>query len=416
MTPINKQLFWKLSSFLFFFQAAWAAAYSLFSLWLGETIGLNGPLIGTVFSINALFALAFKPVFGYFLDRLGYRKNVLWFISGATLLIAPFFIYVYRPLLSGTPIVGMLVGGLFIGFAFSAGIAAIESYIEKCGRQFGFEYGKVRSFGSLGFAFAAFFAGKLFNIDPNLNFWTASIFALITIFMLLWIKIPDQIKEQLVIDKDPVKVKDVFSLLKLKKFWFFIIYVFGVASIFFVMDQQFPRFFVSLFPSEKQGNEFFGYLNSVQIFGEAFFMFTIPFVVNKIGAKRGLLLAGAIMGIRILGTGFSTTISEVVIWKLLHSIELPILLISVFKYIAETFSQRLSSSMYLIGYQSINYIGVVIIGPIAGHLYETLGFPKTYMLMGTIVLISTALAILTLNKTPGNKLEATINSPIVVEK
>ncbi|RCK13146.1 hypothetical protein DT075_03165 [Bacillus licheniformis] len=64
---------------------------------------------------------------------------------------------------------GAIVGGIYLGTAFLAGIGAIETFIEKVSRKYQFEYGRTRMWGSLGWAAATFFAGQLFNIDPNIN-------------------------------------------------------------------------------------------------------------------------------------------------------------------------------------------------------------------------------------------------------
>ena len=47
----------------------------------------------------------------------------------------------------------------------------------------------IRDRGSLGWAAATFFAGQLFNINPNINFWIASISAIILFFIILSISI-----------------------------------------------------------------------------------------------------------------------------------------------------------------------------------------------------------------------------------
>ncbi|TBL36090.1 MFS transporter, partial [Klebsiella oxytoca] len=67
------------------------------------------------------------------------------------------------------------------------------------------------------------------------------------------------------------------------------------TCIYSVYDQQFPVFFSSQFASLQQGNEMYGYLNSLQVFLEAGGMFVAPFLVTKIGAKNGLLLASSVM-------------------------------------------------------------------------------------------------------------------------
>lgn len=53
----SKSLYWKLSAYFFFFFFTWSSSYSLFSIWLGQEIHLNGESTGIIFSVNALFAL-----------------------------------------------------------------------------------------------------------------------------------------------------------------------------------------------------------------------------------------------------------------------------------------------------------------------------------------------------------------------
>lgn len=69
-------------------------------------------------------------------------------------LFAPFFLYVFAPLLKTSIWLGALSGGLYIGFVFSAGSGAIEAYIERVSRNSVFEYGKARMFGCLGWGCA----------------------------------------------------------------------------------------------------------------------------------------------------------------------------------------------------------------------------------------------------------------------
>lgn len=83
-------------------------------------------------------------------DKLGLKKHLLWIIAILLFLFAPFFLYVFAPLLKINIWLGALSGGLYIGFVFSAGSGAIEAYIERVSRNSFFEYGKARMFGCLG--------------------------------------------------------------------------------------------------------------------------------------------------------------------------------------------------------------------------------------------------------------------------
>lgn len=138
---------------------------------------------------------------------------------------------------------------------------------------------------------------------------------------------------------ESVTLRDVGNLFLLKEFWFFMIYVVGVTCVYGVYDQQFPIYYASLFPTESIGNQVFGYLNSFQVFLEAGMMFMTPFIVNKIGAKNSLILAGFLMGFRIIGSGLVVGPIGISSIKLIHALELPIMLIAIFKYLRLTLTR-----------------------------------------------------------------------------
>lgn len=390
----SKILYWKLSAYFFFFFFTWSSSYSLFSIWLGQEMQLTGAQTGLVFSVNAIFALLMQPLYGFISDKIGLKKNILFFISMLLVFVGPFYIYVYGPLLQYNVIIGAAVGGLYLGTAFLAGIGAIESYIEKVGRKYDFEYGKARMWGSLGWAAATFFAGQLFNINPNINFWVASVSAIVLVAIILSIKV--EVTDVEMERAASVTLKDVGHLFTLKDFWYLMLYVIGVACVYGVYDQQFPVYYSSLFPTEAQGNQVFGYLNSLQVFLEAGMMFAAPFVVNKIGAKNSLILAGYLMAFRIVGSGLVEGPIGISSMKLIHALELPIMLVAIFKYLAANFDTRLSSVLYLVGFQFAKQVGESIMSPAAGYFYDSIGFRQTYLAMGAIVLAFTVISMFTL--------------------
>ncbi|MBT2758475.1 MFS transporter [Mesobacillus foraminis] len=397
----SKSLYWKLSAYFFFFFFTWSSSYSLFSIWLGQEINLTGAETGIIFSVNAVFALCMQPLYGYISDKIGLKKNILFFISILLVFVGPFYIYVYGPLLQYNVYLGAVVGGLYLGTAFLAGIGAIESYIEKIGRKYDFEYGKSRMWGSLGWAAATFFAGQLYNINPNINFWVASVSAIILVGIILSVKV--EMTEHEAKRADSVKLKDVGQLFLLKDFWYLMMYVVGVTCVYSVYDQQFPIYYSSLFPTEAMGNQVFGYLNSIQVFLEAGMMFLAPLIVNKLGAKRSLILAGYLMAFRIIGSGLVEGPVGISGMKLIHALELPIMLIAIFKYLAANFDTRLSSVLYLVGFQFASQVGASILSPLAGSLYDSMGFRDAYIIMGIMVLGFTIISMFTLIGTKKGK-------------
>ncbi|EOX6070334.1 oligosaccharide MFS transporter, partial [Escherichia coli] len=301
---------------------------------------------------------------------------------------APFFLYVFAPLLRFNIWAGALTGGVFIGFVFSAGAGAIEAYIERVSRSRGFEYGKARMFGCLGWALCAAMAGMLFNVDPSLVFWMGSGSALL-LLLLLFLARPSTSQTAMVMNtlganSSLISTRMVFSLFRMRQMWMFVLYTIGVACVYDVFDQQFATFFRSFFDTPQAGIKAFGFATTAGEICNAIIMFCTPWIIHRIGAKNTLLVAGGIMTIRITGSAFATTATEVVILKMLHALEVPFLLVGAFKYITAVFDTRLSATVYLIGFQFSKQLAAILLSTFAGHLYDRMGFQNTYFVLGMI--------------------------------
>ncbi|QCR35632.1 oligosaccharide MFS transporter [Nissabacter sp. SGAir0207] len=388
----------KMSSFIFLYFFTWSASFGLYALWLSQKVGLDSMTIGTVFAVNGVFAVVMKPLYGYIMDKIGMSKRLLCFVVLVSALMAPFFTYLYQPLLVSRPLAGILLGALYLSLGWYAGVAASESYADRFSRLYGLEFGQIRMWGSLGWALAAAASGVLFNLSPLFNFCLSSATSLLMLAVLASLKIGEaQLRNNQVIAEQKIVFADVILLLRDRKFWMFSLYVAGVAWMMFIAEQQFPRYFVSFFASQQQGNALYGYLSTLQSGLEFFMMMVIPWLVNHFGAKKGLLLTGVVVGLRLIASGLVHEAWLIALIKPLYGLEISLLLISVFKYIAEHFPKRVNATMYLLGYQAMIYVGSVVVAPPAGYLYDRIGFGSTYLLMGTTALLFTLVSAFTLS-------------------
>jgi oligosaccharide:H+ symporter len=387
-----------LCSFVFGYFFAQAMSVSLLALWLRSTLQLNGTETGIVFSANFVAATCSQPVYGFLSDKVGMRKHILWVVAILVMLSGPFLVHVYSPLLKSQLLLGAALGGIYLGITFIAGGCAVESYVDRIGRAYGFEYSRVRMFGSLGFATAACFSGRLFNVDPHINFYLASAGGLALVALLLMWRTP--VRGPDCTPAARVDMVDALGILRDKRFWRFMLFVLSVTNVYLVFDQQFPSYFASLFPTKEEGAAMYGYLNSIQIFLEAGGLFLAPLLVRRIGAKNGLLLAGAIMLIRIAGSGLAVGPLSISCMRLLHSVEQPIILVSVFRYIACHFDNRLASTVYMVGWSFGHSIGLVLLSPLIGKCYDLIGFQQAYLLLAALGLVFLILSAWGLEDTP----------------
>ena len=399
--------YYLLSLMLFFFFISWAGCYSLLAVWLETFFKLNGSEIGYTYAVFSITALVLSPVYGMIQDKLILRRNLLTFIGVLLCLCGPYYIFIVEPLLKQNVYIGGFAIGIYMGFAYNAGIGALESYTERFGRIAGFEFGHARMFGALGWATAVAITGVLINIDPHYNFYISTCAGVIFLILLTLLNSANDFSKKMLHNyNDNAQKKASFSeVLRLAKyagFWAVIVYVLG-SSIYNVYDQQFMRYFVSKFDDAAEGARLYGFLNSTQVFLESACTFLAPFVVNKIGAKRGLLLASTIMFVRIGLSGLVDSPLAISAVKLLHAPEVPLVLISFFKYITTRFNPALSATVYLVAFIMVSQIISAILAPLAGHGYDTIGFANTYLLMSAFVMCTTILSVFLLtNKTlPG---------------
>ena len=394
----NRTEYYKISSFIFLYFFTWSASIGLLAIWLGQKANLSGTVIGTVFAVNGIFSVILKPIYGYILDKIGMSKYLLYFVVAVSALMAPFFIYVYQPLLLSNTLLGIIVGAIYLSFAWYAGVAACESYTDRYSRLNGMEFGQIRMWGSLGWAVASSFSGLLFNLSPAYNFIMGSVASLVMLVVLFSLKVDTRsARASEVLAKDKIVPADVYTLLKSRKFWAFCLYVAGVAWMMFIAEQQFSRYFVTFFDDIHEGNAIFGYLGTVQSGTEFIMYMVIPMFVNYVGAKRGLLIVGMVVGARLIISGLCDSHLLISVLKPLYGLEICLLLVSVFKYIAEHFDKRVNATMYLLGYQAMLYVGNVVISSPAGLLYDRIGFEKTYIIMGCVALTFTLISAFTLS-------------------
>ena len=409
---IKNKNYWFSSGYLITFYAAWSLWWSFYAIWLKSKIGLSGEQLGVVYAANSAAAMFFMIFYGFIQDKLQIGKAVVTFQSIMMILIGPFLIYVYEPLLRQDFILGVCIGAPVLSAGFISGSALIDSFIERISRLCNFEFGPARFWGSFGYAAATFVAGLSFGIDPHINFWLASGVAAIYFIINLFFKPTQKLSvsnntPQIIVPKPNIPtISEILSLFALRKFWLFVVFIIGTFSFYTIYDQQlFPNFYTSFFEKEETGYKIYGYLNSFQVFLEASCMIIAPYFINKLGAKKSLLVAALVMICRI---GLSASLDNVYLIslvKLFHAIEIPLFILAMFKYIVANFDARLSATLYLVGFNISSNLGVIVLSKPVGKLFDNHGYSTTFYILASIVLIISCIAIFTLsdNKQANNQ-------------
>ena len=104
------------------------------------------------------------------------------------------------------------------------------------------------------------------------------------------------------------------------------------------------------------------------------------------------------MFLRIGLCGFNANPYAVSAIKMLHSLEVPMFTLSIFRYFTLHFNTKLSASLYMIGFQIAAQIGQVILSTPLGILRDRVGYQNTFHVIAVIVLIAGVYAFFILKK------------------
>ena len=207
---------------------------SFINLYLEQIVGLTGSQIGTVILLGVITTVVMNPVWGYLADKTGRHVLLLkmGFLSSAV--IGAIYARANNFL--------MILVIVILFEAMRAPIMGMLEYIStNYSEKYGYDYGKIRVFASLGFLIVAMltgfmvaglsleFSGLVIDFDGfiGLEFATFGIFIflnLIAVFILFLLPKSEITQESKVSDQPPVfRKNDVVQLLLNRRFIFILI-------------------------------------------------------------------------------------------------------------------------------------------------------------------------------------------------
>lgn len=291
------------------------------------------------------------------------------------------------------------ITGIFLSFILNGGVSVIEQYVQRASLANGFEYAHSRVGGSVAGVVASLVAGRVFLWEPNSIFWACTIAAVILTGLLIFSDKIDMDNASAAGDtSNSLDMKTVLSVFKIKNLWVLAIFYMGASALFDVFDQQFIIFFKTFFNTAAQGTLVYSYMSSAQTAIEFCLMFPMPWIINKIGSRNGLIIYGFLTCIRILGSALSPNWMWIVGFRLLAGLEMPLLLTSIMKYIAGAFDIRLYATVYALASNFAKQVSVFIFSSVAGKMYDIIGYQHTYVIMGIVVFVITLFAAFMLKK------------------
>lgn len=293
--------------------ATWRVFYNVFL----EENQFTGAQIGV---INALFQstiFLIVPLWGFIADKQGIRLTLGWvcFVTAIVILflgkIQAFgFVLFYILLLSvfHHPL-GPLTDALAVQFSKTTNL---------------YNYGKLRFWGSFGWAIASILGGFLFiHIAVDYIFPVSAFFFLSVIFFL---KIP---RKRKTIYKSNFQPFDLRYLLRNKQLFIFIIIliIYGLTCA--------PIYsYINLYFTELQAsNRIIGFAYAIQAFSELPFFIIGERLMRRFGSRRIIIISLIVMVIRMFLYGLFPSVPLGLLLGILQGITLSFFLVGVVEYI-----------------------------------------------------------------------------------
>lgn len=162
--------------FTFCCQAAWLPRYADFL----TKKGFAGLELGVLMSVPPAMMFAAQPVFGFFADRFGHRKTLIWSAAAAA-----FFFAAHLFLTSSFWLVAAVAAGMALFFNATQPVVDALA-LRAAERDERVSYGRLRFWGAAAWSLTGLANGWLIDVfDLEIMFWTAAAAMILTVLVAL---------------------------------------------------------------------------------------------------------------------------------------------------------------------------------------------------------------------------------------
>ncbi len=263
----------KLSMLYFMFYFTFGGSLFFFAN-LFEHIGIDGKTTGLIFSSGSLIAMLFQPLLGVLADKTKKTKELLVFLMLVTgLVVSVFYMFLTTQI-------------AFIVFVvYSITIFGTMPLVDSLAVSTTYSFGKLRLWGSIGFAVGCFISGKTISSFGEKSFLIVTLIsAVVTVITLLNL---DKIEVK---ESEKANFNDIKLLLKNKDYMYFLFFTLIILGTINVHGVFFARYFTTI----GGGTTFFGIVVLLLTMSEVPFMNLAARGSEKYGTKNLLIFSGLI--------------------------------------------------------------------------------------------------------------------------
>lgn len=366
---MKKQSILILSLFLFLINSTITIIVSFLPVYF-QYQGFTGEEIGWLLAIGPISALFVQPIAGYLSDK---WKSVKWIIilCLSLLILSSLFLFQIQSF-------WLLLAVSFVFFFFLSPIGPLgDSLAQKTSSSMKIPFGRIRMWGSVGFASVSLLTGSLLSvIGINRIVYPFILFAIGCIFVSYFL-------QDVTLSKVNVRLLDAFSLLKSKRMLLFLAII-----LFFSIPHRMNDFYVGLYINELGGNELYiGWAWFIGAIVEAAVFYLSHLWASRYHELTLLAFIGIVYTFRYVALASVTSPFLLLLLQPLHGFTFAIVYTASLQYVSRIVPDHIVGTSHLLFITMFFSISGIIASLFGGVIFEHYGGTTLYLMCGVIVFI-----------------------------
>lgn len=367
-----------MSAYYFFSFIGFGALFPLLSIFYEEA-GLTGSQIGTVMSIGPVVAILAQPVWGILCDRFQNPRLILTVCTLLTGLIGLGYLLYDHVVISLFFFFAMI--SALLSVFHSAIVPISDSIVLSDIRRRGGDYGLIRLWGAIGYAFAVWIAGLLIELT-----FTAIIFYIFasTLFVSVFFA------RQMPGEADVPKVDLRAGLKQLFRIPPYVVFLCSTFLIFGAINAN--NFYFGMYYTSIGGTVAgVGLVFLIAAGSEAPFMLFVKKVITRFGLYPILMLAGVISSLRWILFFFEPSTAWILGLSIIQGLAVGFYIPSAVQLVRELTPENVKVTGMSIYASFGNGLGTMACTYIGGHIIDAYSISTMYGFFGISSLIGVCL-------------------------
>ena len=362
-----------------FYYLSWAVFSALISVYLLDK-GFKASEVSLVVSTSFLTSMIFQPVIGMLSDRFDVKK-VNFVLFGLAALGGFAFMF-------ANSLIAIIIGYSFVLTL----INGTNPVMEKIASSSPYQYGKIRIWGTIGYAIGSWLAGMIYQcISPSAIFVCFIITMTLCIIGLLGTETPDDLAQE---KEEKTKTSTLFHN---HKYLYYLI----IAAIFQGITNMANTYIPAMFQNDGLPVNIVSTILSFAVICEAPLVLFSHKFMDKLANKKLLIIAYIMISIQFLCYSFNVWLPLKVLVTLITKHPSGMLFIMINLKIVSTLVPKEHQITALAFVQTLRNLSSIVFQNIAGQILDVSSYQILFSL--SLIVIAVGFLLVLLFKIPSGK-------------